>query len=184
MDYAQLVRKCKQKQPRAQQELYSLFKNRMMGICLRYASQKAEADDVFQEAMIKVFNKIATLQEPSKLESWVRQIIINTAINYYHDQHNIKFLKNLEDECQQETGPDYEEIVGKLSNSELLGLINQLPDGYRMVFNLYVIDGYKHQEIADMLNLSVGTSKSQLHAAKKMLQKKLLKVGIIKYGKI
>jgi RNA polymerase sigma factor (sigma-70 family) len=184
MDYAQLVGKCKQKQPQAQQELYSLFKNRMMGICLRYASQKAEAEDVFQEAMIKVFNKIDTLQEPSKLQSWVRQIIINTAINYYHDRHNIKFIKNLEDECPQETGQECEAIVDKLSNSELIAMVNNLPDGYRIVFNLFIIDGYKHQEIAKMLNISVGTSKSQLHAAKTLLQKQLLKVGIKKYERI
>lgn len=155
-----------------------------MGICLRYASQKAEAEDVFQEAMIKIFKNIGTLREPARLESWVRQIIINTAINHYHDQHNIRLNKNIEDTCKTETGQEYEEIVDKLSNSELIAMVNNLPDGYRIVFNLYVIDGYKHQEIAKMLNISVGTSKSQLHAAKTLLQKQLLKVGIKKYERI
>lgn len=155
-----------------------------MGICLRYASQKAEAEDVFQEAMIKVFKNIGTLREPARLESWVRQIIINTAINHYHDQNNIRLNKNIEDTCKTEAGQEYEEIVDKLSNSELIAMVNNLPDGYRIVFNLYVIDGYKHQEIAKMLNISVGTSKSQLHAAKTLLQKQLLKVGIKKYERI
>ena len=181
MDYTQLVKKCQKNNRQAQQELYALFKNKMMGICLRYATRKEEADDIFQEAFIKVFKNIKNVREAEKLEGWVRRIMINTAINHYHSPHNSPLVKQIDEGTEAESNQDYEEIIDKLHNSQLLELIAQLPDGYRVVFNLYVVDGYSHPEIAEMLNISIGTSKSQLYDAKRLLRTALKKLGIERY---
>lgn len=184
MDHALLVKKCQKNDRKAQQELYSLFKGRMMGICLRYARRQEDAEDIFQEAFIKVFKNISNLRESEKLEGWVRRIIINTAINHYHKSFSSQIMKDVDEEEEGSSNQDYEGIIDKLNNFQLLAFINELPDGYRLVFNLYVVDGYTHPEIAEMLHISVGTSKSQLFAAKKILKSKLSKLGIEKYERI
>lgn len=183
MDFAQLLKKCQSHNRQAQRELYGLFKNRMMGVCLRYAKRKEEAEDIFQEAFIKVFKNIKSLREPEKLEAWVMRIIINTAINHYHSPHNSRQTNQIDRGFECKPNQDYEDIIDKLNNGQLLGLINELPDGYRIVFNLHVIDGYSHPEIAEMLKISVGTSKSQLHEAKSCLKMRLKKLGISRYEK-
>ena len=156
MDYTQLVKKCQKKNRQAQQELYGLFKNKMMGLCLRYATRKEEADDIFQEAFIKVFRNIKNVREAEKLEGWIRRIMVNTAINHYHSPHNSDLLRQIDEETEVESNHDYEDTIDRLHNNQLLELIGTLPDGYRMVFNLHVVDGYSHLEIAEMLNISCG----------------------------
>lgn len=183
MDYAQLLKKCQKHDRQAQRELYELFKDRMMGVCLRYVHHKEEAEDIFQEAFIKVFKNIKNLREPEKLQAWIMRIIINTAINHFHSPHNTRHSKQLDRGFESQPNKDYEKIIDKLNNRQLMQLINTLPDGYRMVFNLHVIDGYSHPEIAEMLQISVGTSKSQLHEAKSALKMRLNKLGIGKYEK-
>lgn len=182
MDYKKLVEGCKGNNRKSQQKLFMLMKDKMMGICMRYANEKAEAEDILQESFIKIFNKIDYLKEPEKLESWARKIFVNTAINHYHKPYN-KYENN---EIKENINEDdhYTSIIEKLDNHQLLNLINQLPHGYRLVFNMYVIDGYTHQEIAGELNISVNTSKSQLYAAKQLLKKRLKELGIYRYEKI
>ena len=168
MDYRPLVARCQQRDRKAQRELYELFKKQLMGICVRYARESAEAEDIFHESLVKVFNSIDALQDPQALPGWARRVVINTATNQY--RANKKFLQH--DDCTflEESSEDFLPILDKLSTDELLAQINTLPEGYRIVFNLYVVDGYTHPQIAEMLGISVGTSKSQLHAAKKMLR--------------
>lgn len=179
MNYRRLVARCQKGDQKAQRQLYDLFKQRLMGICVRYARERAEAEDIFHEAMVKVFEKIVSLKDPEALPRWVRQIVINTAVNQYHA--NLKFLHHDESALLRERSEEYITILDKLSNDELLTQIGTLPEGYRVVFNLYVIDGYTHPQIAELLSISVGTSKSQLHAAKNMLRTNLKTLGITHY---
>ena len=181
MNYHRLVKRCQQRDRKAQRQLYDLFKQQLMGVCMRYARESAEAEDIFHESLVKVFDKIGSLKDPQALPGWVRQVVINTAVNQY--RANTKFLHH--DDCTllEESSEEYVAVLDKLSNDELLAQINALPEGYRIVFNLYVIDGYTHPQIADLLNISVGTSKSQLHAAKKILRTHLKTLGIICYEK-
>lgn len=181
MDYARLLKTCKNNDRQAQRTLYNLFKDKMMGICMRYAARKEEAEDIFQEAFIKVFKNIKNVREPEKLEGWVRRIIINTAINHYHSPHNSSLIKQIDRESEEEPNKDFEDTFDRLSNEQLRELINGLPDGYRIVFNLHVVDGYSHPEIAEMLQISTGTSKSQLSDAKRCLRSKLKTLGIDRY---
>ena len=180
MDYYRLVARCRRGDRRAQRQLYELFKDSLMGICRRYARESVEAEDIFHEALVKVFKKIGSLKDPLALGGWVRRVVINTAANQYHT--NVKFQQHgdyalLEDSSSEE----YISVIDKLSTDELVAQINALPEGYRVIFNLYVIDGYTHPQIADLLNISIGTSKSQLHAAKKMLRLNLKALGIHRY---
>jgi len=182
MDYRKLVNGCKENDRKMQRQLFLVIKDKMMGICLRYAKEKAEAEDILQESFIKIFNKIDCLKEPDKLESWARRIFINTAINHYHKPSNKYENHDIKDKIEEDDA--YTNIIEKMDNQQLLDLINQLPQGYRLVFNMYVIDGFTHQEIAETLKISANTSKSQLFAAKQLLKKRLKEMGIYRYEKI
>jgi RNA polymerase sigma-70 factor (ECF subfamily) len=177
-DPKQLVYLCKKHDARAQRELYELYKCRLMGICRRYAKSREEAQDVLQEAFIKIFTKFHQLDDYERLDSWMIRITINTAINYYHVSK-----KNVFDDIsdvQTESG-DYELIIEKVSDEYLIQLINALPDGCRLVFNLFVIEGYSHAEIGAMLSISESTSRSQLVYAKSILKGKLKSAGVLGY---
>ena len=151
--------------------IYRHFAPKMYGICLRFAGNEMEADDILQEGFIKVLTKLKDFRNEGSFEGWIRRTIINTAINYY--RRNIRNAKFQDiDECEvPEVGE--ESIVDKLSKEELIKLIQELPNGYRTVFNLNVIEGYTHKEIGKMLNISDNTSKSQLTRARSILQKKI-----------
>ena len=167
----ELIQGCKKGKRKAQEALYQKYAHKMMGVCRRYSQNYTEAEDVFQEGFVRVYKYIGKLQKFGALEAWLKRVFINTAINYYqknkkhHDHLNYDYVHNAND--------DYENIISNLSNQELLSLVNQLPDGYRMVFNLYVVEGYSHKEIAQSLKISEGTSKSQLSKGKAMLKKQL-----------
>jgi RNA polymerase sigma factor (sigma-70 family) len=175
----ELVRACQNNDRKAQTAFYNLYKGKLMGVCRRYTRTPDEAEDIYQEAFVKIFKNIHTLEKTGAVSSWVRKTIIHTAINYYHA--NLKFQNNTEYDSTLLSNDDYPNLIANLSNEELLTLINQLPDGYRMVFNLYVIDGYNHVEIGEMLGVSENTSKSQLSRAKELLRKQLKPMGIISY---
>ena len=145
----------------------------MMGVCRRYIKSRAEAEDVFQEAFIKVFQNISSLKG-QHLEAWMKRIFVNACIGSYHK--NKKFVDHIDYEEVQEVNFSFEDVFSKITNKELLQIINDIPDGYNIVFNLNVIEGYTHKEIAETLGISEGTSKSQLAKAKKFLQKKLVKL--------
>ncbi|MDZ7898750.1 MAG: RNA polymerase sigma factor [Arcicella sp.] len=175
----ELVRACQNNDRKAQTAFYNLYKGKLMGVCRRYTRTPDEAEDIYQEAFVKIFNNIHTLEKTGAVGAWVRKAVIHTAINYYHA--NLKFQNNTDYDNILLSNDDYPNVLAGLSNKELLILINQLPDGYRMVFNLYVIDGYSHAEIAELLGVSENTSKSQLSRAKELLRKQLKPLGIISY---
>ncbi|MCD4731750.1 MAG: sigma-70 family RNA polymerase sigma factor [Bacteroidales bacterium] len=152
--------------------LYKLFAPKMYGICLRFAGNQMEADDILQEGFIKVFTQLKNFRNEGSLEGWIRRTFINTAINYY--RKNLRFSKFHNIDEIEVAMTNEENIYDTLSKEELVNLIHELPNGYRTVFNLNVIEGYTHKEIGKMLNISDNTSKSQLTRARSILQKKVI----------
>lgn len=151
--------------------LYRYFAPRMYGICLRFAGNKMEADDILHEGFIRVFTKINNFRNEGSLEGWIRRTIINTAINYY--RRNSRYSKMSELDNHELPSDCYNVVYDKISRDELLEIIQELPLGYRTVFNLNVVEGYTHKEIGKLLNISDNTSKSQLNRARLLLQKKI-----------
>jgi RNA polymerase sigma factor (sigma-70 family) len=168
----ELIERCLEQDPKAQEFLYKRFARRMYGVCLRFARNTLEADDILQEGFIKVFCFLKDFRQEGSLEGWIRRTIVNTAINYYNSKQN-EWHETSIDKAQL-FHSDAEDVLAKISADDLLNLIHELPEGYRMVFNLYVIEGYNHQEIAEMLKISENTSKSQLSRARMSLQDKLV----------
>jgi len=158
--------------------LFDVYSKKMMGVCLRYAKDSDEAQDVLQIGFIKVFEKLDTYKREGSLEGWIRKIIVNTALDII--RKNKKFMNDVEMEKVDYQLQNYnEDAVDVLSVQDLLSVIQKMPTGFKTVFNMYVIEGYSHQEIADELNISVNTSKSQLSRARAHLQKVLIKEKVI-----
>lgn len=179
---AQLVKNCVNGKVESQELLYRRFSSRMFGVCLRYAKNRMEAEDIMQEGFIKVFQNLKNFRNAGSLEGWVRRIIVNTAINYY--KKNLKYLQTLDiDDCINNENISVESN-DNINMKILLNLIQKLPEGYRMVFNLYVMEGYSHKEIAETLGISENTSKSQLSRARKVLQEKLKLINAECYEQI
>ena len=164
----EIIQGCIRNEASAQEKLYSLYSRRMMALCLRYTRSRAEAEDIFHEAFIKVFKHIHTWQGGS-FEGWMRRIFVNTAINHFHQ--NRKYFDHVDTSYAESMLSSSESIISQLSNQELLEIIGRLPDGYKLIFNLHVVEGYNHSEIAEMLNIAEGSSKSQLSKAKAYLKK-------------
>jgi len=178
MSDEQLVKKCLEKDTLAQKHLFDVYSKKMMGVCLRYAKDSDEAQDVLQIGFIKVFEKLDTYKREGSLEGWIRKIIVNTALDII--RKNKKFMNDVEMEKVDYQLQNYnEDAVDVLSVEDLLSVIQKMPTGFKTVFNMYVIEGYSHQEIADELNISVNTSKSQLSRARAHLQKVLIKEKVI-----
>lgn len=167
----ELIDRCLERDPKAQESLYKRFAPRMYGVCLRYSRNTLEADDILQEAFIKIFKFLKDYRYQGSLEGWVRRIVINTAINYYKSKIHEWGEVNIERAGHEEDLKTSD--IDSLTRDDLLKIIRDLPEGYRMVFNLYVIEGYNHQEIGQMLNISESTSKSQLSRARHILQEKV-----------
>jgi len=167
----ELIERCLENDSRAQELLYKRFSRRMYGVCLRFARNTLEADDILQEGFIKVFSFLKEFRHDGSLEGWIRRIIVNTAINYYNSKQN-EWSETSIDKAESYQSVS-EDILEKISTADLLNLIHELPEGYRLVFNLYIIEGYNHKEIAEMLNISENTSKSQLSRARMALQQRL-----------
>lgn len=179
---AYLIRQCRKKDAHAQRELYDLYKRKLMGIALRYAKCREDGEDIFQEAFVKIFKNIDHLKQENTLFQWMRQIVIRTAINHYR-QHQQYAAMVSTDTLEVSADRHHEIILASLHQEQILAMINQLPDGYRLVFNLYVIDGYRHEEIAALLQITEATSRSQLVRAKQKLREMLLLFDIKKYEK-
>ncbi|WP_299707953.1 sigma-70 family RNA polymerase sigma factor [uncultured Pontibacter sp.] len=171
----EIVAGCKEGKPSFQEKLYQLYSGRMMAVCTRYTRSRFEAEDIFHEAFVKVFSNIKHYQGGA-FEGWVRRIFVNTAINHYHK--NRKYLNQLDYSAVEESTPAEDDIISLISGKELLALINQMPEGYRLIFNLYVVEGFNHREIAEMLHIAEGTSKSQLAKGKSYLKKMFQKLSI------
>lgn len=139
----------------------------MYVICLRYARHELEAQDILQEGFIKVFRKLDTYRGEGTIGSWIKTIIVRTAIKTYHSGHFQHENVGQEMEVEEHVNPT---IISKLTEEEIINAIKKLPEGYRTVFNLYAIEGYKHKEIADLLGIGESTSRSQLVKARRLLQ--------------
>jgi len=146
---------------------------------MRYTKNRFEAEDVLQEGLVKIFKNIDMYSMEKSFEGWIRRIMINTAITYYRRNKKHAYQEDITDVAYSKYDVDYMGDAD-FTKEELMNTINALPNGYRMVFNLYVIEGYKHKEIAEMLGVDINTSKSQLSRAKKYLQQELLKLSEVK----
>jgi len=155
-----------------QEQLYTMFSTRMFGLCLQYADNQDDAADILQEGFIKVFRKLGQFGGKGSFEGWIRRIMINTALERYRSQVR---LYPLTDNMVKKDDIVQEEVFEKLSASDLIRLVQDLPPRYRMVFNLYAIEGYSHKEIGEMMGITVGTSKSNLSRARDILQQKVKK---------
>jgi RNA polymerase sigma-70 factor (ECF subfamily) len=150
-----------------QQELYQRFAPKMFGVCLRYAGNSDEAEDILQEGFIKVFNKISSFRGEGSFEGWIRRIFVNTAIEQYRKKIYLQPITEYEENTIE---GKYLTVLDSLAEKDIIELVQQLSPGYRTVFNMYVIEGYTHRQIAESLGISEGTSKSQLSRAKLILQ--------------
>ncbi|MCX7863077.1 MAG: RNA polymerase sigma factor [Bacteroidales bacterium] len=160
------------------EDLYNQYSRKMYGVCLRYARNADDAKDILHDGFLKVFKCLHEYKGTGSFEGWIRRIMVHTAINTYRLYNSRWFF--IEDNTEIDT-PDEITIEDNISYEELIKHINALPDGYRIVFNMYVIEGYKHQEIAQMLGISESTSKTQLLKARKLLTKRL---GVKNYEKV
>jgi len=151
--------------------LYERFSRKMYGVCLRYTDDKDEAQDILQNGFIKVFENIETFKATGSLEGWIRRIMVNTALNHYRQDKASRLKVDLDSVDYMLEGSD--NVGGELDAKELLKVIQTLPAGFRAVFNMFAIEGYSHKEIAEQLNISEGTSKSQYSRARAYLQKLL-----------
>lgn len=156
----------------SQTKLYNLFMQQMFLICLRYCNNREEAEDVLQEGFMKIFNFIHQYSHQGPLEGWMRKIMIHCAFRKYRNKRSLHPVVNID--STELAGTSHEEILSGLGTKELINMIQQLPPAYRMVFNLYVFEKMKHREIAELLSIAEGTSKSNLSAARYILQKAVL----------
>ncbi len=180
MKEEKILERCQAGDEKAFAELYHRYAPKMLGVCFRYAKSREEAEDMLQEGFIRLFKNINSYQSRGSFEGWIRRIIVNTAINYYKTQIKYNTTENFDN--HRELGELQEEpiVVSDISQKKLLEMISELPKGYNMVFNMYVLDGFTHKEIADILEISENTSKSQLAKARKLLQKKITEYRIKK----
>ena len=171
MTEIEIIKGCIQEDNKCQRELFQRYAGIMFAVCLRYARHRMEAEDLLQDAFIKVFNNISRFKGEGSFEGWIRRIVINTALKNYQKSSFQKERIGLEDFEESTIEPS---IYSALGEGELMDQIAKLPDGYRIVFNLYVIEGYSHKEIAETIGIGESTSRSQLVKARKMLQGQIL----------
>ncbi|MFN8297972.1 MAG: RNA polymerase sigma factor [Chitinophagales bacterium] len=175
----QIIEGCVKNDRKFQQLLYNLFSSKMFAVCLRYANEYNSAQDLLQEGFVKVFRNIEKFRGDGSFEGWVRRIFVNTAIEHYRKQVNMYAIHDSDAKAYEY----YEDnALENLKQQDIVNMIQKLSDGYRTVFNLYIIEGYSHKEIGDMLNISEGTSKSQLARARYLLQKMIIEQsGAVKH---
>ncbi len=165
----QLIKKCLKGERKAQKALYDRYSGKMLGVCRRYVRSTYDAEEVLSNGFIKVFNKLEYYQDEGSFEGWIRKIMVREALNFLRSQKD--FFDETEDATLERLEPVAEQH--ELEAQDLMKLIDELPTGYRTVFNLFAIEGYSHQEIAYELSISEGTSKSQLSKARTMLQSRM-----------
>ncbi|MGK7370472.1 MAG: RNA polymerase sigma factor [Candidatus Halalkalibacterium sp. M3_1C_030] len=163
-----IIKGCRKRRRKSQKKLYKMFYAYGMSIALRYAESRDEAAEILNDAFMKVFTNIKDYDPERAFKPWLRRILINTAINHYHSKKSHREMDSVE--IADETLGREEKIIPGITYDEIIEMVQQLSPAYRTVFNLYVIEGFKHREIAEMLDIAVGTSKSNLAKAKKNLQ--------------
>ncbi|WP_445731572.1 RNA polymerase sigma factor [Mariniflexile sp.] len=166
MSLEQLIENCKSNDTKAQSELYKLFSGKLFSVCLKYSRNYAEAEDNLQDVFLTIFKKIEQYKNKGSFEGWLKRITINTVLQQYRKEKVFDIVnENTIDGAEVEVDED------AISIDYLLQIIQELPDRYRLVFNLYVLDGYSHKDIANMLDINIGTSKSNLARARQILKR-------------
>ena len=168
MSIKQLIKKCKKQDIKAQEQLYRLYSHRLFPVCLKYSASYQEAEENLQDAFLMIFNKMSQYKNSGSFEGWMKRIVINVALQKYRKQTVFEIIRE-----DQHKAPEVDVDEDQLSVDYLLKLIQQLPDRYRQVFNLYVLDGFSHREIAAIMNITTGTSKSNLARARVILKEKI-----------
>jgi len=161
--------------PRMQRILYEKFSAKMYALCIRYADNVDDAQDILQDGFVKVFGNIGKFKGSGSFEGWIRRIMVNTAIEHFRKKN---ILQAIDEKTENQLADEHSNIFNLLETKELLEIIKSMPAGYRTVFNLYAVEGYTHKEIAAMMNLNEGTSKSQYARAKSWLQEKIKKMQL------
>jgi RNA polymerase sigma factor (sigma-70 family) len=169
---ADLINGCINNDRRMQEELYARFAPKMYAVCLRYAGNSEEAEDILQEGFIKIFKKLASFRSEGSFEGWIRRIFVNTSIEHFRRKTYMQPISEQEENTMEGKSLS---VLDSLAEKDLIQLIQQLSPGYRTVFNMYVVEGYTHKEIGELLGISEGTSKSQLSRAKVILQEMVKK---------
>ena len=169
MSLEQLIKNCIKQDAAAQSQLYKQYASKLFSLCLKYSKNYAEAEDNLHDAFITVFSKIDQYKNKGSFEGWLKRIAINTSLQRYRDNVGVYDIVN--EEQLEDVSVDINDK--DLSIDFLLGIIQELPDRYRLVFNLYVLDGYSHVEISELINISIGTSKSNLARARLILKDKI-----------
>ncbi len=167
-----IIEGCKASDRLMQKLLFQKYSSKMLGICLRYSKDKHEAEDVMMEGFMIIFEKIKQFKNEGSFEGWMKRVMVNLAISNY--RKNLKHYYS-EDVSDFEFEGNFTNQLDNLSAKELLSSMQKLPEGYRVIFNLFVVEGYSHNDIAEKLKISVGTSKSQLSKARKSFQALILK---------
>ena len=168
MSLEQLIERCKKNDAKAQSQIYKLYSSALFSLCLKYSKNYVEAEDNLQDAFVTIFNKISQFKSKGSLEGWMKRITINTALMRYR---SVGVFDIVNEDQIEDVSIDIDDET--ISIDFLLGIIQDLPDRYRLVFNLYVLDDYSHKEIAELLNISTGTSKSNLARARLILKDKI-----------
>lgn len=167
---SELIDLCRRNDRQAQKAVYERFAGKMLSVCCRYVRDRMEAEDVLVTAFTKVFERIGQFKAEGSFEGWIRRVVVNEALTYLRRNRSMYLETDLEMADQE---PDWKSLGTDLEAADLLKLVSDLPPGYRMVFNLYAIDGYSHKEIGEKLGITENTSKSQLSRARTMLQTRL-----------
>lgn len=167
MDYNQLLKDCLKQKPEAQRKLYEHFAPSMLGVCFRYTKSLDDAEEVLQEGFVKVFNRLKQFKGEGELGGWIRKIMVNTALNFLKTNHKYRHELSYDESALHLVSTENPTV--NLQTKELANLIRQLPTGYQTIFNLYAVEGYKHAEIASMLGINEGTSRSQYARARILL---------------
>ena len=167
IDYHQLLKDCLKLKPEAQRRLYDHFAPSMLGVCFRYTKSISDAEDVLQEGFVKVFKHLKQYKSDGELGSWIRKIMVNTALNYLKSNRKYQYDLSFDEMPLHLVSTDNPEVT--LQTKELAELIRQLPTGFQTIFNLHAVEGYTHVEIASMLGISDGTSRSQYARARSLL---------------
>lgn len=173
MTEQELIHGCIQMDERCQRTLFEMYAGKMLSVCLRYAKDRMEAEDWLQDAFVKVFRNIAQFKSEGSFEGWIRRIVVNTSLKHCQKK-KIHFEEVDADRGNYQSADPY--VYGHLSENELMKLINDLPEGYKIVFNLHVIEGYSHEEIGKILGIQDSTSRSQLVKARRYLQNAIISV--------
>ena len=168
MDLTQLINDCKNNDRKAQEQLYRLYSTKLFSACLKYSRNYTEAQDNLQDGFILIFNKIEQYSFKGSFDGWLKRVMINNVLQQYRTQTFLSLVnEDIQEDCEIEIDDE------NISLDYLLKIIQELPDRYRLVFNLYIIDDYSHAEIAEMLSINIGTSKSNLSRARMILKEKI-----------